>query len=85
MNLSESTKQQIIEEFQLPSDIFKEMYIDEYVAQQKENEFGGLGIEKTIVLKHNSAKIPFEQFTTESNEESYNEDIDDDDSESWKN
>lgn len=76
MNLSESTQQQIIEEFNLPSDIFKEMYIDEYVVQQKANDIG-VGLEKTIVLKHNSAKIAWERCA---------EEIDDDnDSESWKN
>lgn len=73
MNLSESTQQQIIEEFNLPFDIFKEMYIDEYVVQQKADT----EIEKTIVLKHNSTKIAWERCTEEIDE--------DDDNGSWKN
>lgn len=55
MNLSQETKSSLTEEFGLPHDIFEEMYIDEFCAQKRD-----CGVEKTIVLRHNSAKIEFE-------------------------
>lgn len=56
MSLSEETKSNLTEEFSLPHDIFEEMYIDELCSQKRNNG----QIDKTIVLRHNSAKIEFE-------------------------
>ena len=72
--LSVATQAKLVEEFNLPDDIFEEMFIDEFAIQKREGN-----LEKTIVLKHNSAKIIYERCDQEQEEQSN----DDFNSEDW--
>lgn len=65
MKLSKETKSNLVEEFDLPNDIFEEMFIDEFAIQKRDGS-----LEKTIVLKHNSAKIIYEDCGQEQEERS---------------